>query len=587
MCASQLFKTEAILNFLGYIISLDPGPVLIVEPREEDAKTLSKDRVAPMLRDTPELQGKIASSRERDSDNTVLHKSFRGGHVTFVGAKSPSGLAMRPIRYCLLDECDRYPKTAGVEGSPIRLAIRRTDEFAWNKKILLASTPTIEGASVIAAAYEDSDQRKPYVPCPFCNHLQILVWSNVRWPKGKPLDAYYVCESCREEIPGHKKAWMLAHGKWITLNPESRTPGFWISQLYSSRKTWGSLAEEYVEVEKHPEQLKTFINTVLAETFRERGEAPEYKRLYDRRETWKIGTVPMGGLFLVAGVDVQGDRIEIQVKAFGRNKENWTVDYAVLSSSRTTEAQVWKDLTTFLNRTYRHESGVDLHIARVAIDSGANTQEVYSWARTQGPGRVIVVKGFSSGAAVLGTPTAVDINSKGKRQRRSVKVWPVNVSMLKEELYGWLRLEKPNDEELANGSGYPAGYCHYPQFDEEFFKQLTAEELVTRVVKGYRVSAWQKTRDRNEALDTHNYARAAAAHVGIDRFNERDWRALEATFAESTTVEVFAQPAPESNNAPAPAPVPVPKPMPVAQPTAAPRPTQQPYQPIRSNWMNR
>ena len=190
MAASQVLKTEVLLNFLGFIVDQDPGPILIVEPREEDAKTLSKDRVSPMFRDTPQLAGKIGDTRTK-SDASVLHKGFPGGHMTFVGAISPSGLAMRPIRYVLMDEVDRYPKSAGREGSPIDLAIRRTDEFAWNKKILLVSSPTIEGDSVIAEEYAQSDQRKPYVPCPECGHFQILEWSNLEWPAGRPKEGGY------------------------------------------------------------------------------------------------------------------------------------------------------------------------------------------------------------------------------------------------------------------------------------------------------------------------------------------------------------------------------------------------------------
>lgn len=582
MCASQMLKTETILNFLGFIIDQDPGPVLIVEPREEDAKALSKDRVGPMLRDTPQLAGKVADVRSRDSDNSTFHKSFVGGHVTFVGAISPSGLAMRPIRYCLMDEPDRYPASAGSEGDPCMLAIRRTDEFAWNKKILMCSTPTIDGKSRIATAYEQSDQRKPFVPCPFCGEMQMLLWSQVEWPKDRPLEAGYRCASCRELIPQHKKAWMLNQGKWVVTNPGSRIPGFHINQLYSSRKTWGSLAEEYVQVSHHPEQLKTFTNTVLAEVHTERGEAPEYQRLYDRREHWKIGTVPKGGLFLAAGADVQNDRIEVQVLAFGRRREIWAIDYVVLDASRTTEDAVWAQLTEFLSRTYKHESGLNLHIARLAVDSGYATTLVYNWARRQGPGRVIVVKGQSSGAAVLGTPQAVDVNSRGKKSRAGVKVWPVNVSLLKKALYGDLRLARPTDEELAAGAPYPAGYNHFPEFDSEYFKQLVAEELVTRSVKGYKVSEWVKTRNRNEALDTHNYARAAAAHVGIDRFQERDWRALEASFLNYEP-EIIAEP---DEVVPVVAPQPSPKPAPLRQ-TQTMQPRQQPYRPVHSSWMRR
>jgi phage terminase large subunit GpA-like protein len=588
MTSAQIGKTSVILNTLAYFTDQDPSPILVVQPTLTMAEAFSKDRLDPMIRDCPQLHRKIKQKKSRDSDNTILHKGFPGGHITIIGANSPASLASRPIRIVLADEVDKFDPKLDVVGK----AVKRTARF-WNRKIGMFCTPTVEGASRIAQAYDKSDQRKFFVPCPQCGHEQVLIWNQVKWDKDEhgvhlPRTAYYLCENkeCGARWDDATRWRAVSRGRWIAANPESNVAGFHVWEGYATGTELSSIVQHFLDVKDYPASYREFVNETLGETWKERGEAPEYKRLYDRRETWKIGTVPTGGLFLTAGVDVQADRLEIQVKAFGRDKENWTVDYHVLDG-RTAEDAVWEELTAFLNRTYKHESGIDLHIARVGVDSGFNTQQVYAWARKQGPGRIIVLKGQSSGAAALGTPTAVDVSSKGKRHKRGIKVWPVNVSMLKEELYGWLRLEKPSDELLANGSGYPAGYCHYPQFDEEFFKQLTAEELMVRVVKGYRVSEWQKTRDRNEALDTHNYARAAAAHVGIDRFNERDWRALEATFAESTTVEVFAQPPVESNDAPAPAPVPVPKPMPVAQPTAAPRPTQQPYQPIRSNWMNR
>jgi phage terminase large subunit GpA-like protein len=586
---AQLGGTEVGNNWIGYVVHQAPGPFMAVQPTVEMAKRNSKQRIDPLIEESDVLRKLISDPRSRDSGNTMLAKEFPGGMLVMTGANSAVGLRSMAARYLFLDEIDAYPGDVDGEGSPITLALARTRTFA-RRKVFMVSTPKVAGQSKIESAYDESDKRRYWVPCPHCQEIQTLKFEQISWPRGEPEAAVYICEHCHEPIENHQKHWMLPRGRWIAENPgPNRAAGFHLSSLYSPVGwfSWGECAKMFSDAQKKPHLLQVFVNTVLGETWKEKGEAPEYKRLYDRRETWKIGTVPTGGLFLTAGVDVQADRLEIQVKAWGRNRENWTIDKAVLDSSRTTEDAVWEELAAFLNRTYRHESGIDLHIARVGVDSGFNTQQVYAWARKQGPGRIIVLKGQSSGAAALGTPTAVDVSSKGKRHKRGIKVWPVNVSMLKEELYGWLRLEKPSDELLANGSGYPAGYCHYPQFDEEFFKQLTAEELMVRVVKGYRVSEWQKTRDRNEALDTHNYARAAAAHVGIDRFNERDWRALEATFAESTAVEVFAQPAPESNDAPAPAPVPVPKPMPVAQPTAAPRPTQQPYQPIRSNWMNR
>ena len=193
MGAAQMLKTSVLVNFLGYIADVDPGPVLVVEPRSEDAKALSKDRVAPMFRNTPCLKGKLAAVKSRDSNNTALHKVFTNGsgHITFTGAISPSGLVMRPIRYLLLDEVDRYPLSAGSEGDPVSLALQRTGEFDHNKKVIMCSTPTVDGESRIQAAWNTSDQREYFVPCPLCNHFQILVFSDgtdggLVWPEGEP-----------------------------------------------------------------------------------------------------------------------------------------------------------------------------------------------------------------------------------------------------------------------------------------------------------------------------------------------------------------------------------------------------------------
>jgi phage terminase large subunit GpA-like protein len=279
----------------------------------------------------------------------------------------------------------------------------------------------------------------------------------------------------------------------------------------------------FEQAQKDHALLQVFVNTVLGETWTQMGEAPDWHRLYDRRESYQLGTVPAGGLFLTAGVDAQKDRLEVQITAWGRNKESWLVDYAVLDGTPS-RPEVWNQLTELLHTTYPHESGVRLGIVRLAVDSGFDAQQVYAWARQQGPGRVLVIKGRETGTAPIGQPAAVDVTVDGKRSRRGVKVWPVATGLLKSELYGWLKLERPTEE---SGEPFPPGYVHIPQMPEEFFKQLTAEQLVTRVLKGYRRTEWQKMRERNEALDTRIYCRAAAAQYGLDRFTERHWRALE------------------------------------------------------------
>lgn len=233
--------------------------------------------------------------------------------------------------------------------------------------------------------------------------------------------------------------------------------------------------------------------------------------------------MPAGGLFLVAGCDVQRDRLEIALVAWGRNRGNWLTDYVVLDGD-TSRPEVWDRLTDLLNTTYPHACGARLGIVRMAVDSGFATQQVYAWAREQGPGRVLVTKGYETGSAPIGQPSAVEVTLDGRKIKRGVKVWPVATGMLKSELYGWLKLERPIAE---SGEPYPPGYCHFPQLPEEFFKQLTAEQLVPKVVKGYRKLEWVKTRERNEALDTYVLCRAAATQFGMDRFGERQWKVLE------------------------------------------------------------
>jgi len=385
----------------------------------------------------------------------------------------------------------------------------------------MCSTPTVKGLSRIEAAWLESDQRSFWVPCPHCEEYQVLRWERLVWPKGEPQKAHYQCEHCSGDIQDWQKHRMLQGGEWRAANPGSGTVGFWINALYSPWRKWGALAKKFLQDQKSQETLREFVNTVLAEPWVESGEAPDWQRLYERREDYVLGTVPAGGLVLTAGADVQKDRIEVQVVAWGEGKESWLVDYVVLEGD-TASASVWRQLTDLLAATYRRANGIEMPIQRLAIDSGFGTQYVYDWARQQGPGRILVVKGVDYAPAAVGIPAAVDVAGTGKKLRRGIRVWPVSTGTLKSELYGWLRLPAPLD-----GEPHPPGYCHFPQIGDEFFRQLTAEQLVTRVTKGgYRKQEWKKIRERNEALDTRIYARAAAIVLGIERFGEKRWAQL-------------------------------------------------------------
>jgi len=524
MKAGQIGGTECGNNWIGYVIHQAPGPMMAIQPTVEMAKRNSRQRIDPLIEESEVLRKLVSDPRSRDSANTVLTKEFPGGVLVMTGANSAVGLRSMAARYLFLDEADAYPGDVENEGDPVTLATARTRTFA-RRKIYLCSTPKITGISRIEAAFEESDRRQYWVPCPACKEPQILKFAQLRWPKGKPVRAVYICEHCGREIQNHQKPWMLEQGQWRrSAEGDGKTAGFHLSSLYSPVGwfSWADAAAQFETAQKDPAQLQVFVNTVLGETWAQRGDAPDWQRLYDRREDYRIGCVSAGGLFLTAGIDVQKDRIEVEVVAWGRGKESWSVDYQVLEG-QTSGRAVWQKLSDLLETHYPTETGTSLPIAKYAVDSGYATAEVYGWVRQCGDARAVVIKGDSRVAAPVSAPSPIDVGPQGKRIKWGVKVWPVNGSIIKEELYRWLRLDPPAEE----GIPHPPGYCHFPKYGAEYFKQLTAEQLVPRIVKGYRRAEWQKTRDRNEALDCRVYARAAAAVCGIDRFRDEEWLALE------------------------------------------------------------
>jgi phage terminase large subunit GpA-like protein len=542
MKAAQTGATEAGNNFIGFIIHQAPGPILAVQPTVELAKRNSQQRIDPLIEDSDALRKIVAPARSRDSGNTVLAKRFPGGQLVLTGANSATGLRSMPARYVFLDEVDAYPGDVDGEGDPIALAEARTATFGHRKKLFLVSTPTIKGLSRIEREYEASDQRRYFVPCPHCGTMQWLQFERLRWDKGKPETAAYVCQSCEVPITEATKTEMLARGEWRATAEGSnpRTRGYHLSGLYSpvGWTSWADIARSWDEAQHNDAALKTAKNVLLGETWMESGEAPDWQRLYDRRESWKAGTVPTGGLFLTAGADVQKDRIEIDVWAWGRGLESWLVDHVVIAAGPS-DPTCWLKLTRLLSQTWAHASGQHMTIARLAIDTGFETSAVYAWSRAVGFAQVAPVKGvdgFNRLSPVSG-PTYVDLTAGGKRIRRGVRLWTVAVSTFKSETYRFLRLERPTDEELAAGAVHPPGTIHLPAWAEsEWCKQFVAEQLVTvKTKRGFQRLEWQKLRDRNEALDCRSYARAAAWIAGIDRWGDDRWEALETELRDGTS----------------------------------------------------
>ena len=530
MKAAQLGATEMGSNWIGYVIHHAPGPMMAVWPTVEMAKRNSKQRIDPLIEESSALAGLIAPARSRDSGNTILAKEFRGGVLVMTGANSAVGLRSMPVRYLFLDEVDGYPLDVEGEGNAISLAEARTRTFA-RRKIFIVSTPTISGASAIEREYEASDQRRYFVPCPHCNHRQWLRFEQLRWDKGLPATAVYICEACDTAIAEHHKTWMLEHGEWRAM-ADGKTAGFHLSSLYSpvGWRAWREIAAAWeAAVSKESGSaaaIKTFKNTELGETWVEEGEAPDWQRLAERREDYSVGTVPLGGLLLVGAADVQKDRIEVSIWAFGRGKESWLIEHRILMGD-TARDEVWKSLAGVLRETWTHESSCQIGLVRLALDTGFATQEAYAFVRGVRDPRVMAVKGVARGAALVGTPTAVDATTGGKKLRRGIKLFSVAGGIAKLEFYNNLRKAADVSEDGVT-TVYPTGFVHLPKIDAEFIQQLCAEQLITRRDRnGFPVREWQKMRERNEALDCYVYARAAASSAGLDRFEERHWRELE------------------------------------------------------------
>jgi phage terminase large subunit GpA-like protein len=531
MKGAQIGGTEAGNNWIGYVIDIEPAPIMMVQPTTDTAKRYAKQRITPMLDETPALRESVKENRSRDDANTMLMKDFRGGVLVIAGANSAAGLRSMPVRFLFLDEVDAYPHDVDGEGDPVALAEKRTSTFA-RRKVLKVSTPTVKDFSKIEAAYLASDRRRYYVPCPHCSTFDWLRWANIRWPEAHPQFAYYVCEHCGAEVSEHHKNDMLAAGEWRAENPGVQggaIAGFHLSSLYSPLgwESWGNLAQQFVDAKLALDggdnsAMKAFVNTALAETWEDKGAHVPSGDLRTRAENaHALRTAPTGVLLLTAGIDVQGDRVEVQVTGWGRGEESWVVDYVAFHGE---PAKLLsgedKRLDEYLNAPIQQDSGYELRIAAAAIDSGGHsTHDVYAFARARQHRHILAVKGMSvAHRPVLGKPNDVDVNFRGVKIKRGVKLWPVGSDTAKALLYSRLRVPVPGP-----------GYVHFARdLPSEYYEQLTAERLVTRYVKGHPRSEWVKANGRrNEALDTAVYAYAAACYIGTPRFRVADWDALE------------------------------------------------------------
>lgn len=590
--ASQLMKTQIALNWIGALIHMAPSNILTLLPSLGLAKRVSS-RIGKTIDATPELKARVAANRSRDARNTMDTKEFEGGTLFATTAGSAANLSELSARYIYGDEVDRWDVDVDQEGDPIKLAEARGSTFGRNAKFYFSSSPLIKGASRIDDLFMMGDQRHFYVPCPTCGHMQVLSWDRLLYSPDFST-VHYQCagSDCDVLIEEHHKSEMLAKGEWRAhAKGDGETVSFQLNALYAPLgwHSWTMLAREFEEAKRAQdrgdlEPMQVFYNTRLAEVWDSAVEQTKAEVLQARalQEDYVLGTLPVGALALTASVDVQANRLELMMMAWGAGMERWVVDHQVIPGDPADE-RTWSLLDERLKVRYRHPCGVSLGILATGIDSGGHhTHEVYQFARVRRWRNVFALKGASKpGRPVIAQrPSQVDVTWKGQTERNGAELWIVGTDTAKDWIYNRYSFEKG------------PGALHFAKdLPDEFFQQCVAERKVARYVKGYKRIEWVKGKaDRNEALDLLVYNLAMANFLGLHRYGEQDWDKLRQALAQANLFEQSEAPParPQANelddedddeiDSPVPVPVPVKRNDPPSPPPPAPRAAPQPMQ---------
>ena len=494
MLASQLGKSETLNNIVGWAIHINPCPIMLVQPTETLAEEYSKERIAPMLRDTPVLAEIMGETK---SDN-IKYKSFSGGFLSFRGTGAANKLASKPICIALCDEIDRFQTTR--EGDPLTLVRRRLETFKSEARLFLSGTPTIKGSSPIEDEYLNSTQGEWYVPCPECGEYTTFSWEQMRFSEdgtGEPRMLCPICES--ENTEDYWKANGQKEGHWVHKNQSKGMWGYKLSALASPWTSWKKIVLEYLERKNDLEKLKAFHNTILAETWDEEvKQTIGYEGLFNRREEYD--ELPEEVAVIVLSVDTQDTWLDLEFVGYGRKMESWGLGtYRVIGN--VSETSTWEQLDTYINKLFvNSKTGRALEVEITVIDTGGHyTDEAYDFISPRQQYGVYGIKGIGG--------ERPGFNGRRLTSCGRIELISLGVNTLKSTVHGRLLIDKPGE-----------GYCHFNSnpkynYDIEYFKSLTAE--IKKITKKGKV-AWEKIRPRNEKFDLRVYQKGALLAAGID-----------------------------------------------------------------------
>lgn len=504
MSSAQVGKSELINNAIGRTIHNDPCSILLVQPTDTAAKDFSKERIAPMLRDTPVLRNIVGKAKSRVSNNTITKKMFPGGYLAIVGANSPTGLASRSIKILLCDEIDRWPLSAAAEGDPLSLAQKRQTAYLNTSYLnICTSTPTIDGISRIQHEFMLGTQEEYELPCPKCGEYQQLSWDFIDYDEkdgvfDESKEVYHMCPHCGEGSTEAEWKAGANKGKWKEHSENKAIKSFHLSSLYSPWKSWAEIVKAYLSAKDDKEMLKAWTNTELGLPWVDDGETIEDAELNERRIYYNCA-VPKDVLLITCGVDTQDDRFELEVVGWGRDERSYGIEYKVIYGD-TSLPETWALLDLALKSVYTDENGKQMQILRTCIDSGGHrTKECYKFCADREKNGVFAIKG-------MGGMGLYPIKSHTKTKRVGNQLFIIGVDTIKTMLYS----------RLAQKSEDNAGYCFFPAeegrgYNQNYFKGLTSEIKITEMRKGRPYIRWEKKKGhfRNEPLDCRVYAIAA------------------------------------------------------------------------------